>query len=176
MTPQSVPPPARNDDSSGVTRRRFVQWTAIAGAGTGLVSLTACGKAGTPGAIVAPAAADTEAKVVWSSCNVNCGSRCPLRLNVVGGVITRVDPDNTGDDNLGTQQIRACVRGRSIRQRIYNPDRLKKPMKRVGKRGEGKWAEISWDEAFSTIADNLKRLIKDHGNESIYINYGTGVL
>jgi anaerobic dimethyl sulfoxide reductase subunit A len=174
MSPQSVP--TRTVNPAGVTRRRFVQWTAIAGAGAGLVSLAGCGSEETPGAIVEPAASGTDAKVVWSSCNVNCGSRCPLRLNVVGGVITRIDPDNTGDDNLGTQQIRACVRGRSIRQRIYNPDRLKKPMKRVGKRGEGKWAEISWDEAFTTIAGTLKRLIKDHGNESIYINYGTGVL
>lgn len=139
MTPQSVSSPAVHP--SGVTRRRFVQWTAIAGAGAGLVGVAACNRAETPGALAEPAAAGTEAKVVWSSCNVNCGSRCPLRLNVVGGVITRVDPDNTGDDSLGTQQIRACVRGRSIRQWIYNPDRLKKPMKRVGQRGEGKWAE-----------------------------------
>src|SRR5471032_491790 len=156
MTPQSVPTQTVNP--AGVTRRRFVQWTAIAGAGSGLVSLAGCGQAKTPGPLVEPPAAGTAAKVVWSSCNVNCGSRCPLRLNVVGGVITRIDSDNTGDDNLGTQQIRACVRGRSIRQRIYNPDRLKKPMKRVGKRGEGKWAEISWDEAFTTIAGTLKRL------------------
>jgi len=174
MTPQSVP--TQTVHPSGVTRRRFVQWSAIAGASTGLLGVTACNRAETPSALVAPAAKGSAAKVVWSSCNVNCGSRCPLRLNVVGEVITRVDPDNTGDHNLGTQQIRACVRGRSIRQRIYNPDRLKKPMKRVGKRGEGKWAEISWDEAFTTIADNLKRLTKEHGNESIYINYGTGVL
>ena len=174
MTPQSAP--TQTVHPSGVTRRRFVQWSAIAGASTGLLGVTACNRAETPSALVAPAAKGSAAKVVWSSCNVNCGSRCPLRLNVVGEVITRVDPDNTGDDNLGTQQIRACVRGRSIRQRIYNPDRLKKPMKRVGKRGEGKWAEISWDEAFTTIADNLKRLTKEHGNESIYINYGTGVL
>lgn len=164
----------------GPGRRRFLQWTAIAGAATGVASASSCGlqrKADLAAAGPADAdAADAGEKVVWSSCNVNCGSRCPLRLVVRDGTIVRVDPDNTGDDNLGTQQIRACVRGRSIRQRIYSPDRLKKPMKRVGKRGEGKWQEISWDEALTTIADTLKRLIKDHGNESIYLQYGTGVL
>ncbi len=115
-------------------------------------------------------------KIVWSACNVNCGSRCPLRLVVRDGRIVRVDPDNTGDDELGTQQIRACVRGRSIRTRIYNPDRLTSPMKRVGKRGEGRWQKISWDEAATLIADSLKRTIAEHGNESVYLQYGTGVL
>lgn len=63
-----------------------------------------------------------------------------------------------------------------MRRRVYNPDRLKYPMKRVGKRGEGKFERISWDEAYDIIASNMQRLIKDYGNESIYLNYGTGTL
>ena len=49
-------------------------------------------------------------------------------------------------------------------------------MKRVGKRGEGKFERISWDEAYDIIASNMQRLIKEYGNESIYLNYGTGTL
>ncbi|SQC38819.1 anaerobic dimethyl sulfoxide reductase subunit A [Klebsiella pneumoniae] len=49
-------------------------------------------------------------------------------------------------------------------------------MKRVGKRGEGKFEQISWEEALDTIASNMQRLIKEYGNESIYLNYGTGTL
>lgn len=49
-------------------------------------------------------------------------------------------------------------------------------MKRVGKRGEGKFERISWDEAYDIIATNMQRLIKEYGNESIYLNYGTGTL
>ncbi len=41
---------------------------------------------------------------------------------------------------------------------------------------EGKFERISWEEAFDTIASNMQRLIKDYGNESIYLNYGTGTL
>lgn len=63
-----------------------------------------------------------------------------------------------------------------MRRRVYNPDRLKYPMKRVGKRGEGKFEQISWEEALDTIASNMQRLIKEYGNESIYLNYGTGTL
>lgn len=107
---------------------------------------------------------------------VNCGSRCPLRLVVADGRIVRVDPDNTGDDEVGSQQIRACVRGRSIVQRIYSPERIRQPLKRVGRRGQGQWSPISWEQASKEIADSLRRIIAAHGNESVYINYGTGVI
>lgn len=98
-------------------------------------------------------------------------------MHVVGGEIKYVETDNTGDDSYdGLHQVRARLRGRSMRRRVYNPDRLKYPMKRVGKRGEGKFEQISWEEAFDTIASNMQRLIKEYGNESIYLNYGTGTL
>lgn len=115
-------------------------------------------------------------RVIWSSCLVNCGSRCPLRLVVVDGKVVRVEPDNTGDDRIGSQQIRACVRGRSILQRIYSPERIRQPLKRAGRRGEGRWQAIGWDQAFTEIADSLRRVIATHGNEAIYLNYGTGVI
>ena len=98
-------------------------------------------------------------------------------MHVVDGEIKYVETDNTGDDNYdGLHQVRACLRGRSMRRRVYNPDRLKYPMKRVGARGEGKFERISWEEAYGIIATNMQRLIKEYGNESIYLNYGTGTL
>ncbi|MEA9391283.1 dimethylsulfoxide reductase subunit A [Acerihabitans sp. TG2] len=127
------------------------------------------------GAVTANSSADE--KIVWSACTVNCGSRCPLRMHVVDGEIKYVETDNTGDDHYqGLHQVRACLRGRSMRRRVYNPDRLKYPMLRIGKRGEGKFKRISWDEAFDLISNNLKRIIKEYGNESIYLNYCTGTL
>ena len=119
---------------------------------------------------------NSEIKSVWSACTVNCGSRCALRHQVQDDQIIATHTDNTGDDEYGDHQVRACLRGRSFRQRVYNPDRLKYPMKRIGKRGEGRFERISWEEAFDTIADNLKRIKKDYGNEAIYINYATGTL
>jgi anaerobic dimethyl sulfoxide reductase subunit A len=142
-----------------------------------------CGLAAASGALTLPfsqtaiAGEDAREKVVWSACTVNCGSRCPLRMHVVNDEIRYVETDNTGDDSYeGLHQVRACLRGRSMRRRVYNADRLKYPMKRSGKRGEGKFERISWEEAFDTIASNMQRLIKDYGNESIYLNYGTGTL
>ena len=163
----------------GVPRRNFLKWSAAVG-GSGALLATAT-SLGMPK--LRAAAADVEGMTdadatVWSACTVNCGSRCPVRLQVKDGVVVRVLPDNTGTDELGSQTVRACVRGRAIRHRIYNPDRLKTPMKRKPgtKRGDGEWEEISWEQAITEITDKIKELKDQYGNESLYINYGTGVL
>ncbi len=160
-----------------LSRRSLMKWSAAVGGAAALVTTTKS----LPITPVSHAGAAVESgpdKTVWSACTVNCGSRCPLRLEVKDGVVVRVLPDNTGDDELGSQQVRACVRGRSIRQRIYNPDRLKYPMKRKPgtKRGEGQWEVISWDQALTEIADKMKQIKDKYGNEAFYIQYGTGVL
>ena len=139
-----------------VSRRGLVKTTAIGGLAMASSALTL------PFSRIAHAVdsaipTKSDEKVIWSACTVNCGSRCPLRMHVVDGEIKYVETDNTGDDNYdGLHQVRACLRGRSMRRRVYNPDRLKYPMKRVGARGEGKFERISWEEAFSRIAKLMK--------------------
>ena len=155
-----------------LTRRSFMKWSGVAGG-----AAVATGAVIRYGLMPLPAAAagtETGTKQVWSSCNVNCGSRCPLLLTVTDGVITRVEAESAGDDQPGSQRIVPCVRGRAIRNRIYSPDRIKAPMKRVGKRGSGEFEEISWEEAFDTIASELRRIIDTYGNEAIYWQYGSG--
>lgn len=49
-------------------------------------------------------------------------------------------------------------------------------MKRVGKRGEGKFERISWDEALDTIASSLKKTVEQYGNEAVYIQYSSGIV
>ncbi len=91
------------------------------------------------------------------------------------GVVTQITtlPDNELDPQMPI--MRACVRGRGYRKFVYHPDRLKYPMKRVGKRGEGKFERISWDEATTLIADNLKRITQQYGPASRYVHVGTAV-
>jgi anaerobic dimethyl sulfoxide reductase subunit A len=163
---------------AGLSRRTLMKSSALVGlaAAAGGISLP-FRQARADKAPVAAAAAAEKEKVVWSACTVNCGSRCPLRMHVVDGEIRYVETDNTGNDDYeGLHQVRACLRGRSMRRRVYNPDRLKYPMKRVGARGEGKFVRISWEEAFDTIAGSMKKIISQYGNEAIYLNYGTGTL
>ncbi|MGS9102636.1 molybdopterin-dependent oxidoreductase, partial [Salmonella enterica subsp. enterica serovar Infantis] len=58
---------------------------------------------------------------------------------------------------------------------VYHPYRLKYPMKRVGKRGEVNLERISWDEAKTLIADNLKSITEKYGPASRYVHVGTAV-
>ncbi|MFA0085786.1 dimethyl sulfoxide reductase subunit A [Vibrio sp. 10N.286.49.C2] len=159
-----------------LTRRGFLKTSSVMGglaAATSAISLPFKSSKANASDVI-----PTEEKVVWSACTVNCGSRCPLRMHVSDGEIKWVDADNTGTDNYANKdvQVRACLRGRSMRRRVYNPDRLKYPMKRVGKRGEGKFKRISWDEAYSEIANSITSIKEEYGNEAFYLNYGTGTL
>lgn len=163
---------SKNEQMVGISRRTLVKSTAI-----GSLALAAGGFS-LPFTLRSAEAAVQQAneKVVWGACSVNCGSRCALRLHVKDNEVTWVETDNTGSDEYGNHQIRACLRGRSIRRRINHPDRLNYPMKRVGKRGEGKFERISWDEALDTIASSLKKTVKQYGNEAVYIQYSSGIV
>ena len=161
-------------NESSVSRRTFVKGSlaglALAGA-AGSTALYGCAPKAEEGAGGEGAAAPAD-QIAWSQCNVNCGGNCIFQWHSQDGKIVYMETDNTGDADL---QARACLRGRSMRRWINSPDRLTKPMKRVGKRGEGTFEEISWDEAIDTIASELKRVIDTYGNEAVYVNYATGM-
>lgn len=153
-----------------LTRRDFVKAGALAAAGAGF-GMSPLAQA------VEKAAEDIEV-MTWSSCLNNCGSRCPLRVYTKRGKVIRIEPENTGADSENmpyeTPHVRACLRGRSTRQRLYSAERLKYPMKRVGPRGGGKFERISWDEALDLVYRNLRRVIDTYGNEAVYLQYGSG--
>ncbi len=101
----------------------------------------------------------------------NCGGRCAFICHVRDGKLSLIEPNTWADPKFST----ICLRGVSEIERIYSPDRIQTPLKRVGKRGEGKFVPISWDEALTIIADKLKSLIEQYGNESILISMSSGV-
>jgi anaerobic dimethyl sulfoxide reductase subunit A len=107
------------------------------------------------------------------ACNNNCGGRCRLTAYIENGAITRIGTDEA-PDTPSRPQLRACMKGRALRSRLSNPNRLRYPMKRVGPRGEGEFQRISWDEAVDAVASNLKRTVDRHGPGSVYLQYATG--
>ncbi|KGQ13245.1 Putative dimethyl sulfoxide reductase chain ynfE [Beauveria bassiana D1-5] len=161
----------------GISRRSLVKSSAIGGLAlaAGGISLP-FGIRSAAAAVADALSPDNKDKVVWGACSVNCGSRCALRLHVRDEEVYWVETDNTGLDSYGDHQVRACLRGRSIRRRINHPERLNYPMKRVGKRGEGKFERISWDEALEIVSLSLKQTVEKYGNEAVYINYSSGVV
>jgi len=103
----------------------------------------------------------------------NCGGRCLLLVYLKDGVITRIDGDDR-PDTIEAPQLRPCPRGRAYRRRQYHPDRLRYPLKRTGRRGEGKFERISWDEALDLVASELSRVKEKYGNSALFVPYGTG--
>lgn len=129
---------------------------------------------GVPALKASGATPEEQTTLVQTSCSTNCGGRCVLQAHVRDGVVLRLETD-PAPDLPGQPSLRACLRGRSARQIVYHPDRLKYPMKRVGRRGAGKWERISWDEATTIIARELKRILDRHGPYSVYSQYASGI-
>ena len=99
-----------------------------------------------------------------------CHGGCMHLLTVEDGRVVKVRPDPDGPLNRG----RACVKGLSIIEQMYHPDRLTHPLRRIGPKGSGKWECISWDEALDSIAEKLGGYIRDFGPETIALISGTG--
>lgn len=128
-----------------------------------------CGRLGTP---LHPAIADGEEKIIPTGGLNNCGGICVIRPHVRENCMLQIESDCNASH---APQIRACVRGRGYRRTFLNPDRLRYPMRRVGKRGEGKFRRISWEEAVEAIAQSIDHTAKDYGPASRFVLYGTGV-
>ncbi len=79
-----------------------------------------------------------------------------------------------GDPNSPLSGGRLCMRCLELTQMVNNERRLTYPVKRAGERGEGKWQRITWDEAYDMIIENVHRIQKEYGPESIVSMIGTG--
>ncbi|WP_456432824.1 molybdopterin-containing oxidoreductase family protein [Thermosulfuriphilus sp.] len=102
------------------------------------------------------------AKEVTSVCEM-CFWRCPIVVKVKGGKVVKIE----GNPLSPANGPRVCARGNSGIQLLYDPDRVKYPLKRVGARGEGKWTRISWDEALDEVAHNIKKIRDKYGPHAL---------
>ena len=114
-------------------------------------------------------------ELITTGCSFDCGGNCLLKVYVEEGRITRIAPDDL-PDSLATPQLRPCARGLAHLQRVYAPDRLRYPSRRVGERGEGHFESISWDEALDTVASELARIKETYGPQAIFNLCGSGNL
>jgi len=112
---------------------------------------------------------DNNVTIIPTGCCHDCGGRCVLKAHLKDGRIIRIETDS-GEE----PQYRACLRGRSYRQRVYSPDRLKYPLRRTGERGEGRFERVSWDEALDTVAAEMVRIKEKYGNPAIFLGSGGG--
>ena len=112
----------------------------------------------------------SHAEVLRSSC-FSCNTCCEVLVFVdkSSRKILKVEGDPESPFTGGL----LCVKGLAAKDLVENPDRLRSPLERAGRRGQGQWRKISWDEALSRIADRLMTTKKCYGPQSLAFLQGT---
>jgi len=109
--------------------------------------------------------------VTWGSHSVDCyPGGCPFRVYTKDGKILREEQSGTFSPvqpGIPDMNPMGCQKGACWSHCHYSPDRVTKPLKRVGERGKGEFEEVSWDQALTEIADGILDAIQDPGPASI---------
>lgn len=166
-----------------MTQRETSPWEKRLGRRTflkGTLAATAAAAGGATFLTEAPAMAETAAdtpeadefgeRIYSGVCRSNCYGGCFLNVHVRDGKVVRTSARDLPEPEWN----RICSKGLSHVFRIYDPDRVKYPMRRVGERGAGEWEQISWDEALSEISEKFKGYAEDYGPESVCYWKGSG--
>ncbi len=103
------------------------------------------------------------AKIQSSTCPMDCPDTCALEVEVRDGRVQRLG--GSQEDQLTKGFI--CSKVRRFARRVYHPDRILYPMRRVGRKGSGQFERISWDDAIAEIAARFNEIIRAEGGEAI---------
>jgi len=141
--------------STKISRRGFLKGSttvaALAGGGTALAEPRVPGWRG-----------ETRVEQIATNCEM-CFWRCGVMAEVADGKVLKLQ----GNPHHPLTKGQLCARGNAGTQLLYDPDRLKYPLIRTGKRGEGKFRRASWVEALDLFASRLKDLKDKYGAESV---------
>lgn len=105
----------------------------------------------------------SKLKVLPSVCALDCPDACALHIQIDGDRVVGL----TGDPQHPITQGFACVKTARYPERQEQSDRLLVPMRRVGKKGEGKFEPITWDVALDEIADKLRIILKNYSGQAV---------
>src|ERR1044071_8909420 len=101
--------------------------------------------------------------VVETACPLDCPDACSLAVTVHHGKIVSID----GSEKNPVTGGYICAKVRKFGDRIYGPDRLLYPAVRKGRKGEGKFKRVTWDEAFALLVSRFEAAKAKHGGASI---------
>lgn len=113
-------------------------------------------------------------RIVRTVCSPNCTGTCAVNAFVRDDRIVKLEPASYPDPRYE----RICLKGIAMAtQRVHAPERLTHPMIRTGERGEGKWRQVSWEEAYGYLAEKLTHVARNWGSKanawmSMTGNYG----
>ncbi len=106
---------------------------------------------------------------IGTSCVRDCPDACSLEVVVEQGRVKKIGP---GTENDVTRDF-ICSKVGRFADRLYHPDRLLYPMRRIGAKGEARFERIDWDEALGTITERFRSIQESVGGEAILpYNYG----
>ena len=102
-----------------------------------------------------------------TACPLDCPDTCSLEVTVEAGRIVDIDaaPADQSSNPLTDGWI--CKKVKHHAERVYSPERILRPLIRVGSKGEGSFREASWDEAIDLVADKIRRAIDESGPGSV---------
>jgi len=156
--------------TTNIARRDFLKLTGKAAA------LATLGVAGLRKLGVTEAQAAVQDEWIPTVCQM-CGGTSGILAHVVNGRVIKIEPNAenpVGVCNISTDYTalkstgaRMCPKGNAGIMSLYDPDRLKKPLKRVGARGAGGWVEIPYSQAISEIATLLQGIKLAYGPEKL---------
>jgi anaerobic selenocysteine-containing dehydrogenase len=109
----------------------------------------------------------SKAKAVPTIC-FGCTTHCGVVGWVENGRVRRIDGNPLDPNSKGN----ICSKAQGMISYTYYPERLLYPLRRVGKRGEGKWKRVTWDEALGEIAEKMRPLREAGTPEEFVFHYG----
>jgi anaerobic selenocysteine-containing dehydrogenase len=109
----------------------------------------------------------SEVTLVKGACPHDCPDTCALDVHVRNGVALKVTGSN---DHAPTAGV-LCTKVARYTERTYHPNRLLHPLRRVGRKGEGRFERISWDEAIQDIANRLAPIAADDPQQILPYSY-----
>ncbi|MCL6521770.1 MAG: molybdopterin-dependent oxidoreductase [Firmicutes bacterium] len=150
--------------NAGVGERRISRRRFLAGSGAAVAGLALAGslaRRARPGGRAWAASAPPSApeKLVPSICQM-CSTHCGILVHVRDGKITRI----TGNPEDPVSRGRLCARGQAGLQVVYDPDRLRQPLRRDA---SGAFRPVSWEQAFREIGAKLAELRSKEGPQAL---------
>ncbi len=108
-------------------------------------------------------------EILHTACPLDCPDSCSLDATVHEGRLESLEGSHTNPVTAGF----ICSKVRHFSRHLYGKERLLHPAVRVGAKGEGKFRDITWDEAYDLLEGQFRQTLEQHGGEAILpFNYG----
>lgn len=139
-------------ERTACTRRSFLKGSAALAIAAGMTDLVE----------LEPALAEESSQetIYPGACRSFCNGGCSLNLHVKDGKLVRTSMRELDDPTYN----RICQKGYTHPYRVYNPNRITAPLRRVGEKGSGEWEQITWDEAIAEIAEKWNAIVEESGH------------